>query len=63
MARIVHYHHPQAENYSLKYSSASPADLLSRQTGLDGATKLIGYPFVTSVYVLYERDTEIEGSS
>lgn len=60
MARVVHYHHPQAENFSLKYSSASPADLLPRQTELDGATKLIGYPFDTPIYVLYEGDTEIE---
>ena len=60
MARVVHYHHPQAENFSLKYSSASPAELLPRQKELDGATRLIGYLFDTPVYVLYEGDTEIE---
>lgn len=60
MARVVHYHHPQAENFSLKFSSTSPADLLSRREELDGATKLVGYPFDTPVYVLYEGDTEIE---
>ena len=59
MDRVVHYHHPEAENFSLKYSSASPADLLSRRDELDGATKLIGYPFDTPVYVLYESETEI----
>jgi hypothetical protein len=60
MGRIVHYHHPQAENFSLKYSSASPSELLTQRADLDGATKLIGYPFDTPVYVLYEADTEIE---
>lgn len=45
MGHIVHYHHPEAEDFSLKYSSASPADLLSRQKELDGATKLLGYSF------------------
>lgn len=63
MARVVYYHHPQAENFSLKYSSASPADLLPRQTELDGATKLIGYPYDTRIYVLYEGDTEIEDAN
>jgi hypothetical protein len=62
MDRVVHYHHPKAENFSLKYSSASPEDLLSRRDELDGATKLIGYPFDTPVYALYESDTEIEAA-
>lgn len=62
MRRVVHYHHPQAENFPLKYSSASLSALLSRQADLDGATKLIGYPFDTPVYVLYESDTDIEAS-
>ena len=62
MGRVVHYHHPEAENFSLKYSSASPADLVSRRKELDGATKLIGYPFDTPVYVLYESETEIEAA-
>jgi prophage maintenance system killer protein len=60
MSRIVHYHHPQAENFSLKYSSASASELLTQRADLDGATKLIGYPFDIPVYVLYEADTEIE---
>lgn len=59
MTRIVYSHHPQAENFSLKYSSASPSEILSRRKDSDGATKLIGYPFDTTVYVLYESDTEI----
>jgi hypothetical protein len=62
MGRVVHYHHPEAENFSLKYSSASPADLVSRREELDGATKRIGYPFDTPVYVLYESETEIEAA-
>lgn len=62
MARVVHYHHPQAENYSLKFSSASPSELLARRATLDGETKLIGYPFDTPVYVLYESDTAIESA-
>lgn len=63
MARVVYYHHPQAENFSLKYSSASTVDLLSRQKDLGGATKLIGYPFDTPIYVLYESDTEIKDAN
>jgi hypothetical protein len=60
MGRLVYYHHPQAENFSLKYSSASPSEVLTHRADLDGATKLIGYPFDTPVYVLYEADAEIE---
>ncbi|EMA43469.1 hypothetical protein C448_09777 [Halococcus morrhuae DSM 1307] len=62
MGRVVHYHHPEAENFSLKYSSASSADLVSRRKELDGATKLIGYPFDSPVYVLYESETETEAA-
>ena len=62
MDRVVYYHHPEAENFSLKYSSASTADLVSQQKELDGATKLIGYPFDTPVYVLYESGTAIEAA-
>ncbi|WP_440008527.1 hypothetical protein [Halomicrococcus sp. SG-WS-1] len=63
MARVVHYHHPQAEQFSLKYSSVSPADLLSRQEEVEGATKFIGYPFDEPVYILYEGETGIEATS
>ncbi|WP_396614029.1 hypothetical protein ACH9L7_20085 (plasmid) [Haloferax sp. S1W] len=63
MARVVYYHHPQAENFSLKYSSASQSEILSRRKDSDGATKLIGYPFDTPVYVLYESDTEIKDAN
>jgi hypothetical protein len=62
MSRVVHYHHPQAENFSLRYSSESVSELLTRRADLDGETKLIGYPFDTPVYVLYEADTEIEAA-
>ncbi|MFC6993788.1 hypothetical protein ACFQH3_19965 [Haladaptatus sp. GCM10025707] len=63
MARVVYYHHPQAENFSLKYSSASQSEILSRREDSDGATKLIGYPFDTPVYVLYESGTEIKDAN
>lgn len=63
MARVVYYHHPQAENFSLKYSSASQSEILSRRKDSDSATKLIGYPFDTPVYVLYEGDTEIKDAN
>jgi len=63
MARVVYYHHPQAENFSLKYSSASQSAILSRRKDSDGATKLIGYPFDTPVYVLYESGTEIKDAN
>ncbi len=60
MDRVVYYHHPQAENFSLKYSSASLSELLSRQEDLDGETKLMEYSFDTPIHVLYEADTEIK---
>lgn len=63
MAQVVHYHHPQAENFSLKYSSATQSDILSRRKNSDGATKLIGYPFDAPIYVLYESDTEIKNAN
>src|SRR6056297_443492 len=63
MAQVVHYHHPQAENFSLRYSSASVADLLVQQKELDGATKLISYPFDPPIYVLDESETEIEDAT
>lgn len=63
MARVVHYHHPLAENFSLKFSSITPAELFPRQLAMDGPTKIVGYPFDTPVYVLYEGDTEIEAAS
>lgn len=59
MDRVVHYHHPQAENFSLKHSSASPAEVRTRGEGTDNPTKYIGYPFDRPVYVLYEGDMEI----
>jgi hypothetical protein len=62
MDRLVFYHHPQAENFLLKFSSASLADIRSQQEQSDESTKLIGYPFETPVYVLYEGDTEIESA-
>lgn len=63
MDRAVHYHHPQAENFSLTYSSASSSEILTRGEGIDNPTKYIGYPFDTFVYVLYEGDTEVEAAS
>lgn len=63
MVRIVHYHHPLADNFSLVYSSDTPERLYERREGVDGATKIIGYPFDTPVYVLYERSREIESAN
>lgn len=60
MDRVVYYHHPQAENFSLKYSSSSLSELIPRQEDLDGETKLIEYSFNTPIHVLYKADTEIE---
>lgn len=62
MPRLVFYHHPQAENFSLKFSSASAAEIRSQREQSDESTKLIGYPFETPVYVLYEGDSEIESA-
>jgi len=62
MQRVVYYYNPEAENFSLKYSSDSVTELLTRRADLDGETKLIGYPFDSPVYVLYEVDTEIEAA-
>lgn len=63
MDRLVYYHHPTAENFSLQFSSGSPADLRERRREADGQTKLIGYPFESPVYVLYEGSDEIESAS
>lgn len=62
MDHVVHYHHPEAENFPLKYSAATQGELRTRHQEMDGATKLICYPFDTPVYVLYEADTEIEAA-
>lgn len=58
MARLVHYHHPCADNYSLRYCSTSPAELQKRQQEVTSDTKLVGYPFEPPVYVLYEATNE-----
>lgn len=63
MDRLVYYHHPTAENFSLQFSSASPDDLRERRCEADGQTKLIGYPFESPVYVLYQGNGEIESAS
>ncbi|RXK47015.1 hypothetical protein [Halorientalis pallida] len=62
MARLVFYHHPQADQFSLTYSSASMAEIRSQRAQSDESTKCIGYPFETPVYVLYEGDGEIESA-
>ncbi|WP_256391481.1 hypothetical protein [Natronoarchaeum rubrum] len=62
MARLVFYHHPQDENRSLKFSSASIAEIRSQREQSNKSTKLIGYPFETPIYVLYEGDSEIESA-
>jgi len=60
MDRLVHYHHPCAENFSLTYSAASPDDLRDPRHEADGDTKLLGYPFETPVFVLYEGTEPVE---
>jgi len=54
MYHLVYYHHPCAENLSLKYSSTDPSDVVQRRYEDGGKTKLLGYPFNTPIYVLYE---------
>lgn len=54
MGRRVYYHHPCAETFSLTFSSRAVADVVDQRRDTDGTTKLIGYPFDTPVYVLYE---------
>ena len=54
MPRLVHYHHPCDDTFSLLYSGGSPSDLDSSRSDADGPTKSLGYPFETPVYVLFE---------
>lgn len=62
MDRLIFYHHPDAENLSLKFSSDSPTEVRSKLEQRENPTKLIGYPFETSIYVLYEGDSEIDAA-
>jgi hypothetical protein len=59
MERVVYYHHPQAENFSLESSSTSREELTARQEERDGSTKLMEYEFDPSIYVLYEGNSTI----
>lgn len=54
MDRLVYYHHPCAENFSLRFSCDSPADLQNHQEETEGDTRAICYPFEDPIYVLYE---------
>ena len=63
MVSLVYYHHPVAEEFSLTFSSTSPADLAERIESTEGETKCIGYPFDPTVYVLYEGDSSSEFAS
>ena len=60
MERVVYYHHPQAENFSLDFSSISREEVATRQHKLDSPTKLMEYEFEPPIYVLYEGDSEID---
>jgi hypothetical protein len=60
MERVVYYHHPQAENFSLESSSNSWEELATRQAQLDSPTRLMEYEFEPPVYVLYEGDLETD---
>jgi hypothetical protein len=62
MARVVYYHHPDAENLSLQYSATSREEVLARENDLDGATRVMEYSFDPPIYVLYEGDEEIEAA-
>jgi len=62
MGQLVYYHHPCADSFSLTFSSPSAADVIERRREADGQTKLVGYPFETPVYVLYEG-TEVSESA
>lgn len=53
MGRLVYYHHPCADTFSLTFSSVSAADVIEQRRDTEGETKLIGYPFERPVYVLY----------
>lgn len=59
MDRVVYYHHPSAENFSLAQSSESPQELRQRSQNGDESTKLLGYPFDTPVYVRYVGDSRV----
>ena len=59
MDRIVYYHHPTAESFSLAQSSLSPRELARRNRNADAPTKLLGYPFDTPVYVRYVGDSRL----
>lgn len=63
MDRLVYYHHPCAENFSLQFSSGSLADLRDHRKKVDGDTKAICYPFEDPIYVLYEGSEAIETAS
>lgn len=54
MGRVVHYHHPCDDTFSLAYCGSSPADLERPRSEADGPTKRLGYPFETPVYLLFE---------
>ena len=60
MDRLVYYHHPSAQNFSLTFSSKSVADLIDRQNEADGETKLMCYPFDKPIYVLYQGTATTE---
>lgn len=60
MERVVYYHHPRAENFSLESSSSSREELATRQEEIDNPTKLMEYEFEPPVYALYEGDSEID---
>jgi len=62
MGRLVYYHHPCAETFSLTFSSRAVAEVVEQRRDTNGATKLIGYPFDTPVYVLYEGTEASESS-
>lgn len=63
MDRLVHYHHPSADRFSLSFSADSLDALRDARRDADGDTKLVGYPFETPVYVLYEMSEGADAAS
>lgn len=63
MDRLVYYHHPCADRFSLTFSANSPGELRDPMREADDDTKLLGYPFETPVYVLYEKSGGADDAS
>lgn len=63
MDRLVHYHHPCDDTFSLAFCGGSPADLDDYRSDADGPTKSLGYPFEMPVYLLFEGTNSAKTAS